>query len=178
MEVNTQTIWRNLGDELFFFILKRLRNEESAREVLQNSFLKIHKNLPQLREKSKVRAWSYQIVRNEIANYQKLVPIVEGDQGSSDSEPWDQGITTDSYCCFEKFIKNLPEKLHLVVEEVYLKGNSQLEAAGNIGISLASTKARIRRAKGILKQNFQDCCNYKLDEQGQLTGEPDCSSCV
>ena len=176
MELNTQSIWRNLGDELFFFILKRIRDEDAAKEILQNSFFKIHKNLPQLREESKIRAWSYQIVRNELANYHTQLPVMAGEQQVLSSE-WDQGISSDSYCCFEKFIKNLPEKLHLVVEEVYLKGKSQNEAAEELGISLASTKARIRRAKDILKQNFQDCCNYQLDAQGQLTGDPDCGSC-
>ena len=178
MEINTQNIWRNLGDELFFFILKRIRNEEAAREILQNSFLKVHKNLPQLRDESRVRAWTFQIVRNEIANFHNQVPLTEGEEHFFNARDFEQDLIPDSYCCFEKFIEGLPEKLHLVVEEVYLKGNSQQQAAETLGLSLANTKARIRRAKEILKQNFQECCKYQLDEQGQLTGEPDCGSCA
>ncbi len=178
MEINTQNIWRSQGDELFFFILKRIRNEEAAREILQNSFLKIHKNLPQLRDENRLRAWVFQIVRNEIVNFYKQKPVLAGEEHILRSEDSENDLIPDSFCCFEKFIADLPEKLHLVVEEVYLKGKSQQQTAEKLGLSLANTKARIRRAKNILKQNFQECCKYQLDEQGQLTGEPDCGSCA
>lgn len=174
--LDTQHIWKTFGDEFYFFILKRVRDEDIAREVLQNVFLKIHKNLQSLNDTSKIRAWAYQIVRNEIVNFQR-----EASSGTHFREMYmdtaDPGFEVNSFCCFEKFIQNLPTKYRLVVQEVYLKGNSQTQAAEQLGLTLANIKARVRRAKEILKENFQACCNYELDAQGKLTGEPDCKSC-
>lgn len=175
MQLDTQHIWKELGNEFFFFILKRVRDEEITKEILQNSFLKIHRNLASLKEESKVRPWAYQIVRNEIANFhnQKLVTKTT----EIPSEKADSILGVDSFCCFEKFINNLPQKYRSVIEEVYLKGNSQAQTAANLNITLSNTKARIHRAKEILKTNFQECCNYELNSQGMLVGEPDCESC-
>ena len=64
-----------------------------------------------------------------------------------------------------------------VIELVYIKGHKQKDAAKELDISLINTKARIRRAKELLKKKFQDCCKYELDKTGKLTGEPDCSIC-
>lgn len=47
----------------------------------------------------------------------------------------------------------------------------------NLGISLPNVKARIRRAKNILKDRFTNCCKYIRNEQDQLAGEPDCAIC-
>ena len=176
MQLDTQHIWKDLGDEFFFFILKRVRDEEKTKEILQNSFLKIHHKLHSLREEAKIRPWAYQIVRNEIANFHKQDPLVQ-DDGKIIADKPEAVLGVDSYCCFEKFIHNLPQKYRSVIEEVYLKGNTQAQAAVNLDISLANTKARIHRAKEILKLNFQECCNYELNSEGMLVGEPDCESC-
>ncbi|MEO0331433.1 MAG: RNA polymerase subunit sigma-70, partial [Bacteroidota bacterium] len=57
------------------------------------------------------------------------------------------------------------------------KGHKQKDVAKELEISLENTKARIRRAKGILKEKFKECCKYELDKKGKLIGEPNCSIC-
>ena len=64
-----------------------------------------------------------------------------------------------------------------VIELVYIKGHKQKDVAVALDISLENTKARIRRAKDMLKHKFKECCKYELDEKGKLTGEPNCSTC-
>ena len=155
---------------------KKVRNEETSKEILQNSFIKIHNNLSTLREPSKVRAWAYQIIRNEIINFYNQDPMGMANAEIS-AEKADLPMGNDSYCCFEKFIRDLPQKYQSVIVEVYLNGKSQAQAAESLNISLSNTKARIHRAKEILKGNFQKCCNYQLNSRGMLVGEPDCQSC-
>lgn len=60
---------------------------------------------------------------------------------------------------------------------VYIKGLKQKDVAIELNISLENTKARIRRAKDILKQKFKECCKYEFDKAGKLTGESNCSVC-
>ena len=67
--MDTQTVWNNLNSEVYFFILKKVKDRNAANDILQNSFLKIHKYVYHLKTATKVRAWVFQIVRNEIINY-------------------------------------------------------------------------------------------------------------
>lgn len=176
MKLSTHNIWNEYKNELYFFILKRIQNEESAQEVLQNAFLKIHKNLHNLVQESKVRAWVYQISRNEIANFRKHNSPVLYESNINDYSIENSG-NGDLFCCFDRFVEALPENYRSVILEVYRKGKTQQEAAHVLGISLANSKARIRHAKAILKDNFLQCCNYELNTRGVLSGEPDCSIC-
>lgn len=172
--METQGIWRLHNEELYFFILKRVKNETATNDIFQNTFLKIHKNLQQVKEEEKIRAWVFQIARNEIANYFKneskyLAPVTEVEETVTDKN--------QAYCCFDKFINDLPPKYRETVGLVYIEGKKQDEAAKILAISLANVKARIRRSKDILKEKFSECCKYEFDENGNLIGEADCSTC-
>ncbi|MGM1057096.1 MAG: sigma-70 family RNA polymerase sigma factor [Bacteroidota bacterium] len=172
--METITIWKTFNSEIYFFILKKVKNKDVANEILQNSFLKIHQNINQLKDSEKVRAWSFQIVRNEIANH------FNNESKTYHSMNFNLLKNPDSYkefCCFDRFISNLPKEYKEVIELVYIKGKKQNEVAELVGISLANVKARIRRAKAILKINFNECCKFELNEEGKLTGESNCAFC-
>ena len=172
--MDTQELFSNLSDSVYFFILKRVKNKSIANDILQNTFFKIHKNLHQLKEEEKAKAWVFQIARNEIANYYNQ----EATYASSFTE--EQQTDAESYqtvCCFNRFINELPHIYKQAIELVYIEGKKQYEAAEIIGTSLANIKARIRRAKTILKENFRACCKYEFDKNGNLVGEPDCAAC-
>lgn len=172
--METQKIWKQFNEELYFFILKKVKNETATNDIFQNTFLKIHKNLYQLKEEEKLKAWVFQIARNEIANHFKneakyIAPVEEIEEIISEKK--------DDYCCFDRFINDLPTIYRETIELVYLKGKKQDEVAEILAISLANVKARIRRSKDILKEKFSECCKYEFDKNGSLIGEPNCSKC-
>ena len=172
--MDTQELFSNLSDSIYFFILKRVKNKSIANDILQNTFFKVHKNLHQLKEEEKAKTWVFQIARNEIANYYSQ----EATYAYSFTE--EQQTDAESYqtvCCFDRFINELPPTYKKVIELVYIDGKKQHEAAEIIEISLANVKVRIRRAKAILKENFSACCKYEFDKKGNLVGEPDCAAC-
>jgi RNA polymerase sigma-70 factor (ECF subfamily) len=153
-KMETKTIWNDFNEELYFFILKKVKNKTVANDIFQNTFLKIHKNRSSLQSDGKVKAWIFQIARHEIAleNFQQI-------------------------CFFDRFINKLPQIYKETINEVYIKGEKQKDAAKVLGISLENLKARIRRAKCILKVNFNECCKYEIDRNGKLVGESNCSTC-
>ncbi|MEL6534420.1 MAG: sigma-70 family RNA polymerase sigma factor [Bacteroidota bacterium] len=172
--MKTQDVWRTYGQELYFFILKRVKDQHVAEDVLQNCFLKIHKNLQQLADERKTRAWIFQISRNEIVNYyNKKEGLTRLENEPAEEIP----STIHEICCFDQFITELPDAYRHVIELTYLQGKTQKEVAGQLGLSLANVKARTRRAKAILKERFQTCCQYELDPQGNLRGSSNCAQC-
>lgn len=175
MNLRTEEIWKEYGTQLHFFVLKRVTDATAVKDVLQNIFLKVHKNLDSLQDPKKVKAWVFQIARNELANHYKglnsTVSITESDHSGD-------FVTLGHFCCLERFLEELPENYRTVIHLVYKKGKTNAEAANELGISLPSVKARIRRAKNDLKQRFRECCLYKTNKSGKLVGEPDCAICT
>ncbi|WP_418603019.1 sigma-70 family RNA polymerase sigma factor [Hwangdonia sp.] len=172
--METQNIWNNFSDELYFFILKKVKNKEVTNDVFQNAFLKIHTNLPKLKKEEKVKAWVFQIARNEINNH--------FNKESSDATKLGavKDIDLQQYehiCCFDKFINDLPEIYKQVIELIYIRGKKQKDVAQALDISLENVKARVKRAKGILKNKFNQCCKFELDKNGKLIGESNCAIC-
>lgn len=172
--METQKIWDNFNDELYFFILKKVKNKDVTNDIFQNTFLKIHNNLSKLKKEENARAWIFQIARNEIVNHFNKESIYV-EKLDADKE-----IPLQKYqhiCCFDKFINDLPEIYRQVIELIYIKGQKQKDVAKELEISLENVKARIKRAKDILKTKFNECCKYELDKNGKLIGESNCSIC-
>lgn len=174
--MDTQKIWSRFNNQLYFFILKKVKDKDAANDIFQNTFFKIHKNLDQIQDQEKIKGWVYQIARNEIFNYfnkeTKFVELTKFKNKPDISE------NQQSFCCFDKFISHLPKKYNEVIELVYLNGYKQKEVSKMLGISLANVKARVRRAKEILKTKFNVCCKYEFDTKGNLVGESNCTICV
>ncbi|MCM4168185.1 RNA polymerase sigma factor FliA [Arenibacter antarcticus] len=172
--MDTVTIWNKFNGQMYFFILKKVQDRDATNEIMQNSFLKIHQNIDQLKNQEKVKAWAFQIVRNEIYNhFNNSTKKVE----DFNSAPIIQTENYSDFCCFDHFITDLPQEYRTVMTLVYINGMKQKEAASEIGISLANVKARVRRAKAILIMNFKECCKFNLNHEGKLVGESNCSRC-
>ena len=74
---DTQLIWREFGDDLRLFILRRVNSPEDADDLLQETFIKIHRKLDTLEDRERLNAWVYQIARNTITDYYRRQRPVE-----------------------------------------------------------------------------------------------------
>ncbi|WP_186758560.1 sigma-70 family RNA polymerase sigma factor [Echinicola salinicaeni] len=175
METTSRAIVEKYGEQLYFFILKKVKNKDISNDVFQNTILKIHTHIDQVKKPEKIKSWIFQIARNETMDHFRERSLLSEEHISNLSNT--QG-SSEKFCCFDRFIEELPENYRVCIEKVYLEGMKQQEAALHLGMSLANLKARVRRAKNILKQRFRECCKYSLDDRGMLVGEPDCSYCA
>ncbi len=66
---NTEATWQEFRQALESFIRKRVSNEADAQDILQDVFVKIHRNIGQLRDETRLMAWIYHITRNTIHDY-------------------------------------------------------------------------------------------------------------
>ncbi|WP_233421382.1 sigma-70 family RNA polymerase sigma factor [Zunongwangia profunda] len=173
--MDTKEIWNKYQEEFYFFILKRTRNGDCANDILQSSFLKIHKNLDKLKDPGKLKSWAFQIIRNEINDYlnRSIFDITDAKLQCLDE---DLNPFTE-VCCFDKFLSDLPKEYCDVMKLVYIDGKPQKEAAACMGISLANTKARIRRSKIMMIDRFKECCKYETNIDGKLVGQAKCTNC-
>lgn len=176
MELKTIDISYDFRNDIYFFILKRLKNRDDALEILQNSFVKIHCNLYQLKNRSKRKAWVFQIVRNETINYFNKNQPAEQLKGKVMNTFEGKGEYED-LCCFDRFLEGLPERYRDVMYRVYVIGKTQQQAGDELGISPANVKARIHRGKGLLIEKFNSCCKFDLNGKGKLFGKSNFTAC-
>lgn len=181
---NTQQIWESFSNKLKRFIKSKVDNKSDAEDILQEVFLKIHKNINTLDDKKKLPAWIYSITRNSITDFYrkkgivKKVPYLDNINYIDESTPDEIRNIRD---CLKSFINNLPEKYGSALELSDIRGLRQKEVADLLEISLPGAKSRIQRGRAMIKEHFIDCCKFKIDNNGKLIGgqwpNENCEAC-
>ena len=167
-EINT--IWIDLNEELYKFILKKVKDEQTSKDIHQEVFLKIQTKIHQLKHTSKLTSWVYQITRNSIIDYfrkvkNKNISINEIDIPEIDTNSFDYSNLTN---CINQKIKNLSSLHKEAIILTSFKNYSQKELAEHLKISYSGTKSRIQKAKEILRKNILNCPNVESDSTGKL----------
>lgn len=67
--MSTTAIWNTFSDHLFNFILQQVKSKSHASDILQDVFIKVHKNRNQLKEVEKLESWLFRITRNTITDH-------------------------------------------------------------------------------------------------------------
>ena len=128
-------------DNVYHFILKRVKNEADASDILQDVFVKIHLKKGSLKDESKIQAWIYQISRNAINDFFR-VSGRDGDQPVPELEDQDVGFygKQEMFCCLHPFIEELPEKYKDAIKLADVDGKKQQEVADILNISLSGAQ--------------------------------------
>ena len=172
-QYNTLEIWESFSNKLERFIKSKINNTSDAEDILQEVFLKIHKNINTLDDKDKLPAWIYSITRNSITDFYrkkgvaKKVSYLDNINYNDESTPDEIRDIKD---CLKSFINNLPEKYRSALELSDVRGLRQKEVANLLEISLPGAKSRIQRGRSMIKEHFIDCCKFKMDSDGKLIG--------
>lgn len=181
MLITTENLWETFHTGIRHFILQRIPDEQSADDVLQETFLKIHTHIDTLRDQDRLQSWMYQIARNAIADYyrqQKTTlelpqelpipeePVIE-DEAIKDLIP---GVKT--------MVESLPAPYREALILTEYEGLSQRELAQRLGLSFSGAKSRVQRAREKLKTMLLDCCHFEFDRLGKIIDyEPNCACC-
>ena len=167
--MDTEEIWNEFNKQLLGFIQSKVNNKDTAEDILQDVFIKIHLKTDSLSDKTKLQSWLYQITRNAIIDYYRKRKLPISDNLSKEiPDEMDENSFLDFCNCLTPFINQLPEKDKDAIMKTELGSLSQKEYAKNIGVTYSTLKSRIQRAKVKLKNSFVSCCNMKLDKNGKI----------
>jgi RNA polymerase sigma-70 factor (ECF subfamily) len=183
MGTTTEDIWDAFHAPLQQFIRRRVPDDPTAEDLLQEVFLKIHQHIGGLKDARQLDSWLYRLTRNVIVDYYRaerhtMTLESAGDLTLPEELPADD-IVSDLLPSVRAMVHNLPpqDRQALILTEYH--GLTQKELSERLGISVSGAKSRVQRARERLKQQLLDCCHFELDRRGHILDyQPRCHCCV
>jgi RNA polymerase sigma-70 factor (ECF subfamily) len=182
MTISTEQVWETFHTPLLQFIHKRVPDDATAEDLLQEVFLKIHQHVETLKDVKKLESWMYQITRNAIIDsYRSTRPTTSLDVPEVLRLPEalpDDAVVSELFPCVQAMVRSLPEPDRQALVLTEYQGLTQKELAGRLGLSFSGAKSRVQRARARLKQMLLECCHFELDRRGRIVDyQPNCQCC-
>jgi len=157
---------------LYSLVLKIVKNQEEAEDILQSVFIKIwNKALSYNKSKGSVYSWLVTLARNSAidkvrskdykANAAKISDIKEVDiiNDDPDYDGLNSAIANERAGFVGNALNQIPPEQKVVIELAYFEGLTQVEIAEKLNIPLGTVKTRIRQALIKLEKLLSDVIN-------------------
>src|SRR6266498_5250925 len=177
----SEQLWETFSIPLQQFIGRRVRDQHSAEDILQDVFLKIHLHIDTLHSQERIASWIYQITRNAIADYYRTQrPAV--DLSETLVAPYDladDDLVRELLPCVAAMVDALPMAYREALRLTTYQGLSQKALSERLGISFSGAKSRVQRARAKLKQQLLECCHFQFDHAGRIIDyQSRCACCA
>jgi len=149
------------SDMVFAITLRYTRDRREALELAQEVFVKAYQALDEVNDYAIFSHWLAKIAANTSLNWLrtrrngKVVSFSEMDSVNPDYIPADfrekESVFNADNETVVRALAQLPENLRVVVLKKYMDDYSYAKIAGDLGLSVATVRTRIARAKQILK---------------------------
>lgn len=179
----TEAIWTDLNSDLRRFIRRRVADDHVADDLLQETFVRVHRNIGELDEAERLAAWVYQIARNVVRDHHRkafcsIAAVADAENLSDDSREPQPGCRVLTW--LKEMIQSLPDGYREAVQMAEIEELSQQDVADRLGLSLSGAKSRIQRGRAMLKNTLERCCSFERDGRGGVMGcdpKPDQQVC-
>ncbi len=158
-------------DPIKRFVNFHIKDQWVTEDIVQETFLKAHKNFETLNDKSKAKTWLYKIAWNLCLNYFKKAKKDHAISSNQiDHQPdkiniLQQMEQNEMNSCIQDKIKQLPDKLKLVLSLYDIERMSHKEISEILNITVETTKTRLHRARKALKIIFEKECTFQRDSR-------------
>jgi RNA polymerase sigma-70 factor (ECF subfamily) len=169
--------WREVEARLRPYVARRVASQTDVEDVLQETFVRIHRGLPTLADGERFGPWVYRIAANAVADHVRTRarhPLVAGttERLGEETALDDPGesLEGDLAECVALFVARLPSPYREAITLTELEGLTQKDAAEMLGVSLSGMKSRVQRGRERIRRMFDECCEVSVDCRGHVTG--------
>lgn len=154
-------LYDNYSSALYGVVLKIVRSEEIAADVMQDAFVKIWKNIEAYnRTKGTLFTWILNVARNTAIDRIRSQEF-QNSQRNQDLDTSINFIDSQESSQFDvdaigikKVVENLRPEYQQMIDLLYFQGYTQAEVADEFGIPLGTVKTRVKAAIVQLRQYF------------------------
>ncbi|MEO6454717.1 MAG: sigma-70 family RNA polymerase sigma factor [Ginsengibacter sp.] len=149
---------RKYDQRLFRISMSIINDVAEARDIMQNTYLNAYLQLPSLQNKSNFGTWIIKILVNEslLRKKRKLKQrqAFNKQSGNEMETPLKSLLNKELRALLEKVIAELPEKYKLVFVMREIEEMSTHETMDVLNLSESNVKARLSRAKEMLREKI------------------------
>jgi len=152
-----ELLYRRYAAKLYAVCLQYAGNDEEARDILQEGFIKIFENLVHYKHEGSFEGWIRRIIVNTaLEKYRSKHNLYRIDDIDGMPEP-DADPDNEDYSGLEAgdllgIIRELPPKYRMVFNLFAIEGYSHKEISRMINISEGTSKSNLSRARIILQR--------------------------
>lgn len=145
---------------MFIIACRYLKNDEEAKDVMQDGFLKAFLNLANFKEGTNFSAWLKTIIINSCIDHlkKKKLETISFENypleiTNDDNWNFDVNITKDAIL---KAIESLKLKYQLVIKLYLIEGYDHQEISEILQIPVKTSRTHLRRAKLVVRDLLKD----------------------
>jgi RNA polymerase sigma-70 factor, ECF subfamily len=185
--MTTEDVWKEFSSRLRSYIRRQVRDDDTAEDILQEVFLRMHAHGATVRAEEKLAAWLYQVTRNAIVDHHRrgrsdrlapLPPDAAERFAMPETDETEQRIQA-LLPCVRTMVEALPEPYREALLLTEYNGLTQKALADRLGLSFSGAKSRVQRAREKLRSLLLACCHLEFDHAGRVIDyDPHCSCCT
>lgn len=161
-----ELLYRRHSSKLYGVCLQYSGNDEEARDILQEGFIKIFENLHNYKHEGSFEGWIRRIVVNTaLEKFRSRHNLFRVDDIDTIQEPMSEP-DTDDYSGLQAvdllyIIRELPPKYRMVFNLFAIEGYSHKEIGEMMNISEGTSKSNLSRARNILQRRVNSYTGLK-----------------
>jgi len=149
------------------FILRRVKNQQDAEDIVQDVFIKAQMKSNQLKEAEKFTAWMYTMTRNSIMDYHRARKKTIEPEALAQADEYNE-FNDCVASCINQLMHTLPSPYREALELTEKENLPQKDLAVRLGISYSGAKSRVQRARQMLKEKMDALYDIKTDGYGNV----------
>lgn len=181
-DLDSAGIFEEYRDRIHRYIRRQVRDASEADDLVQETFLRAHRQLHTVTDPAALPAWLYRVATNACydrfrkASYKRAMERTSVDAAGNAAETEQEDVNaprldllieqTEMSTCVQEYIEQLSDDYRMVILLHDLHGMTNPQMAEALGCSLATVKIRLHRARAKLKQALSTGCDFSVDERG------------
>lgn len=180
---DVSALFESYHQRIYRYAMSLMHDPAEADDVAQETFLRAYQRLDSLRDSGALTTWLYRIATriclDRIRKRARRTPVEsegdldEIDEADPDVPSLQQVIErNDMSTCVHGCLEGLPDSYRAVILLHDLDELTGPEIAETLGVSLATVKIRLHRARRKLQAQLEAGCTFSHDERDVLVCEP------
>ena len=143
-------------EALFRFLWRQTRDEELAKDLLQEAFSRIWRNHAGLDPQQSIKSYLYRICHNLVIDHRRKnkLPLPSLDAQPDLAPAYSPDEPFELHDKIHEAIQSLPEPVRLVFTMNRFEGVKYLEIAAALDISVKTVEARMSKALALLREKL------------------------
>ncbi len=181
--LDSQALFAEYHQRLYRYTLSLLRDPAEADDATQETLVRAVRQIESLRDGQALTTWLYRIATHvcfdrlrQRGRDKTIGPADEPydlEQAEDDAPSLEQIIErSDMSACVQRYLDGLSDSYRAVILLHDLDGLTNPQIAEALGLSLATVKIRLHRARVRLHAQLEAGCAFSHDERDVLVCEP------